>query len=625
MHGPPHLKAHLETELSPAERRRLGLRLIGLLLPASLLVIGLLHRRLMPADADVAALILGLGAVIAVLPVLRSALEGLRSSDPRLSLDQLVALALLASLATGEFVTAILVPLLMSAGHFLEERSVRGARAAIDGLKKLKPNRATLETPDGEREVGAESLRAGDTVVVRPGDVFPADGTVTHGTSAVDQSSMTGESVAEEVAHGSQVFAGTVNLSGFLKVKVTGVAEHTALGRILELLHDAEHSEAPIMQVIERYARVYLPAVLVLAAAMLVFTQDLTRAITILVVSCPCALVLASPSAMTAALAVAARLGVLIKSTRFLEALGDVDTLLLDKTGTVTMGRLDVVAVHPHGTHTEDDVLSAAAACAFGSRHPVSRAVVMAAEKIEFEEAEAVEEVHGRGMVARENGRVLRLGSARWLEEEGLRLPSRPEHLGPVVWVARESTVLGHIRLADRPREGSRAALERVRGLGVKRAVLMTGDRRAVAEAVAADLGFDEVRSECLPEEKSAQVDREQAAGRTVMMVGDGVNDALALSRARVGIAMGAMGSAVAVESADIALMSNDLERLPEMIRLSQRTRLTIHQNVLIAIATSLGMMAIASLGLITPAAGAAVHNVGSFIVVFNSARLLRQ
>ena len=526
MHGPPHLQHHADlyhaVDISMQEQRRMGWRLLGLLAAAGLLGAGLVHRRFFPAETEVNGVILGGGALIAVAPVLVAAFRGFRACDAHLTLDQLVGLALLACLATGEFVTAILIPLLMSVGHFLEERSIRGARAAIEGLKKLRPRRAVLDTPTGEREVDADALAPGDVVVVRPGDVFPADGIVVQGVSAVDQSTMTGESVAEEVAHGSQVFAGTINLSGLLRVTVTGVAEQTALGRILSLLHQAEHTDAPIMQMIERYARLYLPAVLVLAAAMLVLSQELSRAVTILVVSCPCALVLASPAAMTGALAVSSRMGVLIKSTRFLEALGDVDTLLLDKTGTVTMGHLEVVSVHPAAGHEPDELLETAATCAFGSRHPVSRAVVIAAEHLTFQEAGEVTEVHGRGMMACRNEQVLRLGSERWFQEEGLTPAAPVDHLGPVVWVARDDAVLGHVRLADRPRPGTREALGRLRNLGITRTVLMTGDRAAVAEAVGQDLGFDQVLSEQLPEQKSAIVEAEREAGRTVLMVGDG-------------------------------------------------------------------------------------------------------
>lgn len=608
----------------------MALSIGGMMIAIGLLVAGLLHRWLFPEAPSISAAILGIGAVIADLPVFVAGARAFLRRDSHATLEQLVSLALLASLAAGEFETAILIPVLMAIGHALEDRSIRGARAAIEGLKKLTPNRAFIIGDDGdEHEVEADRLRPGQVVVIRPGDVVPADGVVAQGTSAVDQSSMTGESVAEEVAPGSEVYAGTVNLSGLLRVNVTGVAENTALGRIVDLLHQAETARAPIMKVIERYAALYLPMVLVLAAAMLVLTQDLSRAVTILVVSCPCALVVASPAAMTAALAVASRLGILIKNTRFLEAVGDAKTLVLDKTGTVTAGELEVVGIEPIGDGSPDDVLRRAASFAYASRHPVSRALVARAATVDGADGldarmEDVEEVHGRGVLARENGSVFRLGSGRWLAEEGIDAPDRPDHVGPVVYLARDGAVEAVVLLADTPRPGVSEALDDLRSLEVDRSIMMTGDRRAVAEAVAAPLRIDVVEAECLPERKLELVEIEKQSGRTVMMVGDGVNDALALSTADVGVAMGAIGSAVAVESADVALMTNDLRRLPDMIRLSRRTRANIHQNVFIAVASSLGMMALASLGLISPIIGAMIHNVGTFAVIFNSARLLR-
>jgi Cd2+/Zn2+-exporting ATPase/Cu+-exporting ATPase len=478
--------------------------------------------------------------------------------------------------------------------------------------------------PNGEEAVPVEQLKPGDHILVRPGEAFPADGQVTRGTSAVDQSTMTGESVAAEVARGSEVFAGTLNLSGVLHVEVTALGEATALGRVVELLREAEQSKAPIVRLIESYAEYYLPAVLLVAAAALVLSQDLTRAIAILVVSCPCALVLASPAAMTAALAVAARLGIMIKSTGFLERLGEIDTLILDKTGTVTTGQLEVIAVNPLAGLTPDDLLAEAAVCATGSRHPVSRGIRAAAGGPAIGEAEAIEEVPGRGVVAHRAGAVTRLGSAAWLRECGLRLPAEPPHAGPVVWVARNQDVLGCLLLADRPRAGSREALQALHGLGVTRTLLMTGDRAEVAAQVAGELGVDAWLADCLPEAKLMVVERERAAGRGVMVVGDGVNDALALHGADVGVAMGAMGSDVAVKSADVALMGSDLARLPQMIRLAKETRRVVNQNVLLAIGISLLIMTIAGLGLIGPLVGAVVQNVGTFVVVVNSARLLR-
>ena len=619
------LQAALESGLTPDERRRIARRLGGALAAGVLLVAGLAHRYLVPGQAEITAVLLALGAVVAMAPVLAAGVRGFVTHDPNSAVDQLVSLALLAAAAVGEFETAILVPLVMEIGHFFEERSILGARAAIEGLKTLRPNTAARLGARGEEAVAVEDLRLGDQIVVRPGEAFPADGRVVRGRSAVDQSTMTGEAVAEEVSPGSQVFAGTLNLSGVLEVEVTDLAEATVLGRIVELLRAAEQAKAPIVQLIEQYTEYYLPAVLLVAAAVLAFTQDLTRAIAILVVSCPCALVLASPSAMTAALAVASRLGVLIKSPRVLERLGDVDTLILDKTGTVTTGRLEVVAVQPLGEQIAGEVLQAAAVCAVGSRHPVSQAILAAAGGERARDADAIEEAPGRGVAARHNGTVVRLGSAAWLRESGLEPPeSAHPHAGPVVWVARDREVLGLVLLADRPRPGSRDAIAALRGLGVARTVLMTGDRADVAEPVARDLGVDEYLASCLPEAKLAVVQREKASGHRVMVVGDGINDALALHAADIGVAMGAMGSDVAVQSADVALMGTDLGRLAQAMRLAQQTRAVVNQNVLFAIGGSLAIIVVAGLGLISPIMGAVVQNVGTFAVIVNSARLLR-
>jgi Cd2+/Zn2+-exporting ATPase/Cu+-exporting ATPase len=616
--------AHDDAPLSADEQAHTAGRLQRALVTGGLLLVGVVHRRLFPDQADLSALVLAAGAALAIGPVAMAAIRGFVTRDPNAMVDQLVALALTAAVAAGDFETAILIPLLMEIGHVLEERGVLGAHAAIEGLKTLRPARAELLTERGEETVPVERLRPGDRILVRPGDAFPADGRVVHGVSIVDQSTMTGESVPEDVAPGATVFAGTLNVSGALEVQVTAVAETTALGRIVALLREAEGTRTPMVRVIERYGGTYLPAVVALAALVLVWSQDLSRAIAILVVSCPCALVLASPSAMTAALAVAARLGVLVKNARFIEVMGDVDTLILDKTGTVTTGRLDVVRVEPVDGATADDVLATAAGCARGSRHPVARAVADRSGVHPTEVMDAVEEVHGRGLLGRRDGLVIRMGSATWLRDEGLAVPQEPAHPGPMVWVARDRRVLGLVLLADRPRAGGREAIEAMRALGVGRVILATGDRPEAADAVGAALGVDEVMARVLPDAKLATVERERARGRRVMVVGDGVNDALALRRADIGVAMGAMGSDVAVSSADVALMGTDLGRLPQVMRLARQTRRIIDQNAGLAIGTSLAIMTLAGLGVITPVIGALVQNVGTVLVVLNSARILR-
>ncbi len=378
-------------------------------------------------------------------------------------------------------------------------------------------------------------------------------------------------------------------------------------------------------------------------AAVLVLTVDLDRAIAMLVVSCPCALVLASPAAMTAVLAVASRLGILVKNTRFLEVLGQVDTVVLDKTGTTTFGHLALVAHHVVPKVGEGAFASAALLCARASRHPVSRAVVEGLSGAEVSKEleggrlpDTVTELAGKGIVARFDAteaapsRVLRLGRLEWLREElSVELPealheAAEAHAGPSVWLAEDAHLWGLLLLADRPRPEAAEALAQLGALGLKDILLVTGDRPEVAEKVAADLGIARVEAACLPEKKLQVVRELQAAGHKVLVVGDGVNDALALSHADVGVALGAMGSDVAIQSADIALMGNDLTRLATMVELGRRAQTTIYQNVAVAVFASAVMLVLAGAGVISPVVGAIIHNIGAFMVVANSARVLR-
>jgi Cd2+/Zn2+-exporting ATPase len=621
------LERRLEASLTLRERLRLALQLGSILLAGDLLLVGFLQQWFGdPSQQALAEWLKGVAALIVSAPIFVTAIRGVFTRELDDVIEQLVALAVLAALVSGEFTTAALIPLILNLGHFLEQRSILGAHAAIEGLQTLHARKATLLTPQGEREVEPAVLRPDDMILVRPGDVLPADGLIVKGTSAVDQSSITGESLAEEVCPGMRLFAGSVNLTGRLEVNVTSVGDKTALGRVLELLHSAEQSKTPVVRMLEQYASYYVPVILMVAAVVLFVTRDMSRAVTVLVVACPGAFVLAGPTAMIAALATASRLGILIKNTKFLEALADVDTVVLDKTGTVTLGQLDIVARVPSEGTSEEELLQAAAICATGSRHPVSKAVVRAASRVGVVPkvaAESVEESPGQGVTALADGRRFVLGRGAWLRERGLDIPPSPEHEGAVVWVAREDRVLGCILMADVPRPEARQVVSQLRELGLDRVVLLTGDRRSVASRVAQSLDIADVFAEVLPEQKLDTVRAEKAAGRSVMVVGDGVNDALALASGDVGVAMGAMGSDVALKSADVALMTNDLGRLPLAVRLSRLTRTTINQNVFIGAGSSMLMLALAAFGVISPLVGAVLHNAGEIYILINSARLL--
>ena len=625
--GSAHLERRLEAVLTVRERFRISAQLGSIMLAAGLLAVAFLQQWFGdPAQRVLAEWLKAIAALLVSAPIFVTAIRGIFTREADDVIEQLVALAVLAALVSGEFTTAAVVPLILILGHFLEQRSILGAQAAIDGLETLNARKATLLTPQGEREVEPSALRSNDLILVRPGDVLPADGIIGKGTSTVDQSSITGESLAEEVSPGMRLFAGSVNLTGVLEVTVTGVGATTALGRVLDLLRSAEQSKTPAVRLLEQYASYYVPIILMVAAVVLFISRDMSRAVAVLVVACPGAFVLAGPTAMIAALAAASRLGILIKNTKFLEVLADVDTVVLDKTGTVTLGHLEVVASRPNGTATDEELMRAAAICAAGSKHPVSRAVIRSAAgagQSPAETVESVEEQPGQGVVARAGGHLYSLGRGDWLLERGMQVPTNPEHAGAVVWVARDDTVLGCLLLADLPRPEALAAVNELRELGLTRVVLLTGDRRHVAAQVARTLNIEHVVAEVLPEQKLETVQAEKAAGRSVMVVGDGVNDALALASGDVGVAMGAMGSDVALKSADVALMTNDLGRLPLAVRLSRRTRLTINQNLFIGAGSSVLMLALAGFGIVSPIVGAVLHNAGEIYILVNSARLL--
>ena len=624
----------LEVPLTALERWKIVIQLGSAMLAGGLLAVAFLQKRFGPPEmSNVADLIIVVASGVVAFPIFCIAIRGVLTMNPDTFTEQLVALATMAAMATGDFVTATLIPVIMSLGYFLEERSILGAQAAIKGLRLLHARNATLLTSEGEREVNPQTLKVGDVLLVRPGDIVAADGEIVEGMSAVDQSSVTGESVPHDVGPQSAVFAGSVNLSGVLRVRVTRTGTQTALGRVVELLRDAESSKTPVLKLIEQYASYYVPVILTVAAVVLFVTRDMTRAVAVLVVGCPSAFVLAGPTAMVAALTAASRLGILIKNTRFLESLADVNTVVLDKTGTVTLGHLELQSLRPEDNHDDQELLGLAVSCAAGSRHPASRAVVQAAKVAGIPTDVAtsqIEEVGGKGVKSVADGRITLLGRREWLMEEGFVVPESPDHLGAVVWVGvkeshepKPTDLVGCLLLADRPRPEAKQALRELRAKGLTRSILLTGDRKGVADEIGRDLGVDQVIAEVLPEQKLELVHAERAAGNSVMMVGDGVNDALALASGDVGVALGAAASDIALQSADVALMTDDLRRLPFSVELARKTRSTVHQNVLIAACISIVFLWLASVGIIAPLLGALLHNVGAGAVIVNSARLL--
>jgi Cd2+/Zn2+-exporting ATPase len=612
--------------LAPEERRRIGIRLSAGLTGIGLLGLGTLLVRLAPDQWQIGEFFRGLAAAVVGIPTLISGLRGVVTGDTRRATDQLVAIAVLAAAATGDFVTATLIPLFLEVGRLFEERSSLGARAAIDGIRALGARQAVRWHNGVEQRVDPNSLKPGDEILVRPGERIAVDGTVLEGRAAVDQSAITGESLHHDVGPGSPVFAGTVALDGLLRIQVRGAGADTVLGRVVQLLAEVERTSVPVLRLFERRAGVWLPLVLTLAASTLFFTGNLSRAITVLVVAAPTALVVAGPASVVAAMTVATRLRILIKSADFFERASDVDTLILDKTGTVTVGAPVVTEIRPAPGQTEATLLAVAASCGFGSLHPVSRAVVAEALSRGIVAAPPgdLQERPGLGVVAMVDGWQAVLGRRALLVDLGITAVSEDDGDVSQVWVAYGGRCLGRLVLRDQPRSEAREALAAMRALGIDRLVLLTGDRAAVAREIGQVLGMDEVVAEVLPAQKLEVVRAEQAAGRTVMMVGDGVNDAPALGGADVGVAIGAELNEVALGGADVALLGADLGRLPKLIGLADTTRRVIGQNVWLAFGLSVVLIALAAWGLLDPLTGALAQSGAVLAVVANSARILQ-
>jgi len=476
-------------------------------------------------------------------------------------------------------------------------------------------------------------LSVGDVINVRPGENFPVDGEIVSGQSAVNQASITGESLPVDKNAGDDVFAGTQNLSGSLEVKVTKLGKDTTLGKVKEMILSAERSRTPIVRIIDRYAGYYTPTILMLATITWWLSEghDMSRVITLLVIACPCAVVLATPTTVVAAVAAAARLGILIKNVSHLELAARIRTFVFDKTGTLTEGELSVARLSPEPGVEPAELLLCAASAEAHSNHPTAKSLQRLASEVGVKPSQATEfsEIHGKGVSALVDGKPCHVGRAAWLESLGLKAPEtqalhEDENAGmSVVHVARDRKVIGWIGFKDRIRPEASAAIKQLKDFGVKHCAMVTGDRKSVAEGVAARLGIDEFRSECLPQSKVEYVE-DVKKHSAVAVVGDGVNDAPALAAGDLGIAMGAIGSDIAINSASIALMTNDLRRIPLLLQLSRRSAAIINQNLFFGMLFVIVGIAMAVFGYLSPIMAAVLHTLSTVIVIFNSARLVR-
>ncbi len=574
------------------------------------------------------------GALLLGIPIIVRAFKHLAKG--RVQMDELVALAIVASLAAMDFKTAGVVAFFLLLANLVETRTALGARASIESLLRISPTKAHRLRDDGSEEmVDPSELRAGNVVRVRPGDNIPADGIIIAGQTSINEANITGESLPADKEVGDEVFCGTSNQAGSIDMKVTRAGEDTTLGKVRKLILQAQGTRIPIMRLMDQYAVWYTPTIVMLAGIVLFFARDsggMERAITMLVVACPCALILAMPTAMVAALSCAARLGILIKDVSTLEVARGLTAVVFDKTGTLTTGELAVTSLQPARGVDGEDLLATAASLEQMSKHPVAKAVTAIAREARLTLAapEGFEESAGRGVSGRVNGSEVLVGRKAWLEDHGVNLEalSDPKLAEPegvsTLYVARAGGVLGWVGLEDRTRPEARRAMDQLRELGIHELVMVTGDRWSVARRVAHEMGCTEVQAEVLPADKLDLVESLRRKKHTVAVVGDGVNDAPALAAGDLSVAMGAAGSDVAINSASVALMSNDLERLPFLIRLSRRTISVVHQNLMFGIGFIVVMEVLSAIGWIKPIMGAAMHFAAAVIVIFNSARLVR-
>ncbi|MDR1489848.1 MAG: cation-translocating P-type ATPase [Desulfovibrio sp.] len=572
--------------------------------------------------------------ILCGLPILRGAFAGLAAGFD-VKADVLVAMALVAAVYIGEIFAAGEVAFIMTIGSLLEERTVRKAREGIEKMVRLPPRTARVLRDGAETIISAEDVRVGDILRVHPGETIAADGVITLGRTAVDQSLMTGESLPVDKGINDEVFSGTVNQLGGFDMLATKAGVDSSLQRMIRLVESADASKTPIVRIVDKWATWIVAAALLAAAGTWLYTGEIIRAVTILVVFCPCALVLSTPTAIMAGIGNATRFGVLISTGDALERLAKVNHVVFDKTGTLTFGKPEVVAVRSFTPdYTDAGLLGLAATIEQRSEHPLGRAVVRHAEAqgVRHGELEQCATVPGRGVVVKTGGKHALCGTLQLMNDNGvepageiLETVKRYNESGStVVYVGIDKAIAGIVVLADTLRPDARETVTRLHHERV-RTTLLTGDNVRAAKNIAEAVGIDQVKAELQPEDKVDIIRNElqKFSFDKVCMVGDGINDAPALKAAHVGLAMGSVGSDIAVDAADAVLVRDDIKRLPQLIMLGRRTALIIRANIIMSMFLNLVTVVLAALGLMGPVLGALAHNAGALLIVLNSAGLL--
>lgn len=550
----------------------------------------------------------------------------------KISSALLICIAMSAAIAIGDLFAAGEVVFIMAIGALLEEATTNRAKKGLKNLIRLAPAKGRRLTGGKSEMIPAEEIRQGDILRILPGETVPADGTIISGETSVDQSIMTGESLPVDKGMGEEVFCGTINLFGSIDISATKVGKNSSLQKLIRMVQDAENKQAPMQRIADKAASWLVPVALLIAVLAYVSTGNIVTAVTVLVVFCPCALVLATPTAIMAAIGQATKHGVIIKSGEALEKMGKTDIIAFDKTGTLTCGRLDVSDVISFdGAFSETELLSLAASAEAKSEHPLGKAIVAyaKAKEVPLTETASFRMTTGKGIFAEADNRRLLCGNEKFLTENGISIDNRIQSAlarlraqgKASVLVAESKKCIGVIALSDVLRPEAKDMVSRLSDMHT-RTVLLTGDHQKTAEYFARQVSISEVRAELLPEEKVQSIEDLQAEGHKVCMIGDGVNDAPALKTADVSVAMGSMGSDIAVDAADVALMSDDISKIPYLKRLSNATVRTIKASITLSMCINFAAIVLSLMEVLTPTTGALVHNAGSCFVVLIAALL---
>ena len=550
----------------------------------------------------------------------------------KISSALLISIAMFAAIAIGDLFAAGEVAFIMAIGALLEDATTNRAKKGLRKLIELAPTKGRRIKDGKEEMVEAEDIEKGDILRILPGETIPADGTIIKGETSVDQAIMTGESIPVDKTTGDSVFCGTINRFGSIDITATNVGENSSIQKLIRMVEEAEEKQAPMQRIADKAASYLVPAALLIAIASYIATGNIVTAVTVLVVFCPCALVLATPTAIMAAIGQATKHGVIIKSGEALEKMGKVDTIAFDKTGTLTYGRLEVSDVIVIDSDMqEDEFLSLVASAESRSEHPLGKAIVEGARtrKIEIRESEDFKMLSGRGIEAVVDSESILCGSERFIRENEINIGEKALHAlekfrsegKASILVAVRGRVIGIVALSDVIKEDAKNMVSKLSAMNTK-TVLLTGDNKKTATYFASKIGIVEVRAELLPEEKVENIEAIRKAGHRVCMIGDGVNDAPALKSADVSVAMGSMGSDIAIEAADIALMSDDISKIPYLKKLSNATIKTIKASITLSMCINAVAIILSLLGLLNPTTGALVHNAGSCFVVLIAALL---